>query len=115
MGHAHQVYHGVPQKRSGERVSVVVLRDFGSFCPAPEVEIESYGSPHALSIHFCFQPLHLWVTASPPNLVYRDFSRKYFGTAVLRGAEVITGCRFLGWAPGVESFVSGVRLFECSS
>jgi hypothetical protein len=75
------------------------------FCEAlglpPKQEMKSYGSPHALSIHFCFQRLHLWVTASSQDLVYRELIRKYFGTEIMQGAEVDNGCRFLGRKFGI--------------
>jgi hypothetical protein len=58
--------------------------------------LKRYGSPHTLPIHFCSQSLHLWVTASSRDLVYRELIRKYFGTEILQGAEVDKGCRFLG-------------------
>jgi hypothetical protein len=28
---------------------------------------------YAVSVHFCRDPPHLWVTASPQNLVYRGY------------------------------------------
>jgi hypothetical protein len=28
---------------------------------------------YAVSVHFCREPPHLWVTASPQNLVYRGY------------------------------------------
>src|SRR5580693_9084481 len=63
--------------------------------------MKSYGSPHVVSIHFCFQRLHLWVTASSQDLVYRELIRKYFGTEILQGAEVDNGCRFLDRKLGI--------------
>jgi hypothetical protein len=85
MGNAGQVYQGDPYQG--------YLRALGL---PPKLGSKSYGSPHSLSIHFCSQSLHLWVTASTQNLVYRELIRKYFGTEIMHGAEVDNGCRFLG-------------------
>jgi hypothetical protein len=52
--------------------------------------------PHP--IHFCSQWLHLWVTASPEDLVYRLHIRKYFGTEIWVSAEADSSNRFLGGA-----------------
>jgi hypothetical protein len=77
---------------------IKVLRALG--LPSKQ-EMKSYAYPHALSIHFCFQRLHLWVTASSQDLVYRELIRKYFGTEIMQGAEVDNGCRFRGRKFGI--------------
>ena len=80
---------------------------FASLGCAARLAVARYGTLHALSIHFCFQRLHLWVTASVYELVYRVLIRKYFGTEILHVAEVDNGCRFLGWGSGELSAALG--------
>src|SRR5271168_1916671 len=75
-----------------------VLASFGF---RSRLAVASYGRLHALSIHFCFQRLHLWVTAYAWKLVYREHIRKYFGTEIWHGAEVDTACRILGRNSGM--------------
>jgi hypothetical protein len=96
MGDGEKVHPGAPIKGLCELW----------VCP-PNLRRKRYGSLHDLSIHFCFQRLHLWVTASAHNLVYRELIRKYFGTEILQVAEVDNGCRFLDWGSGVLSIDLG--------
>jgi hypothetical protein len=64
--------------------------------------------PHP--IHFCSQWLHLWVTASPEELVYRLHIRKYFGTEIWPGAEADSRNSFLGKGPGVLEHLFPARV-----
>src|SRR5580704_19311621 len=82
----------------------------------PELGLKRYGSRHTLPIHFCSQPLHLWVTASSRDLVYRELIRKYFGTEMYDGAKVDNGCRFLGRSSGILKHWSRACVsIECTS
>src|ERR1700689_4928520 len=81
---------------------------FASFGFAAPLAVASYGPLHALSIHFCFQRLHLWVTAYAWNLVYREHIRKYFGTEIWHEAEVDRACSIRGRNSGMFKRLSRV-------
>ena len=74
---------------------------FASFGFAAPLAVASYGPLHALSIHFCFQRLHLWVTAYVYELVYRVLIRKYFGTEIWCSADANISSRFRGRSSGL--------------
>jgi len=83
MGDADAIQRSAPNK------------DFCELWVCPQkLGLKSYGSPHALPIHFCFQRLHLWVTASAQDLVYRDLIRKYFGTEIMKARKSIMAAGF---------------------
>jgi hypothetical protein len=73
----------------------------------PELGLKRYGSPHTLPIHFCSQPLHLWVTASSRDLVYRELIRKYFGTEIMTARKSIMAAGFSAGARGYLNVVLG--------
>jgi hypothetical protein len=81
----------------------------------PELGLKRYGSRHTLPIHFCSQPLHLWVTASSRDLVYRELIRKYFGTEIMTARKSIMAAGFSAEPGDVEALVTGVRQSECTS
>jgi hypothetical protein len=81
----------------------------------PELESKRYGFRHTLPIHFCSQPLHLWVTASARDLVYRELIRKYFGTEIMTARKSIMAAGFSAEPGDVEALVTGVRQSECTS
>jgi hypothetical protein len=81
----------------------------------PELESKRYGSRHTLPIHFCSQPLHLWVTASARDLVYRELIRKYFGTEIMTARKSIMAAGFSAEPGDFEALVAGERQSECTS
>jgi hypothetical protein len=73
----------------------------------PKLGLKRYGSPHTLPIHFCSQSLHLWVTASSRDLVYRELIRKYFGTEIMKARKSIMAAGFSAGARGYLSIGLG--------
>lgn len=95
-----------------EPFSIMAPRKKGISKPrtAPGLGFEIYGPLQALSIHFCFESLHLWVTASPWKFVYREHIRKYFGTENQGGADVDETCVVLGGCSRSGKHSSRVRV-----
>jgi hypothetical protein len=103
---------GDAEKRPGAALTRVLQ----ALDPPQGWELKSYVPFMPRPIHLCSQWLHLWVTASLGDLVYRLHIRKYFGTKIWPSAEAASCNSFLGKGPGsIGAFVSGARLSESTS